>query len=67
MLNHFPILQVILPLMAAPTCLLLRHRRLVWMFSCIVSLLALLVSFQLLYQVQQFGAISYELGGWRAP
>ncbi|MFL0802804.1 MAG: monovalent cation/H+ antiporter subunit D family protein [Agarilytica sp.] len=67
MLSHFPILQVILPLMAAPTCLLLRQSKLVWMFATLVSALALLISFQLLYQVQANGPLIYELGGWQAP
>lgn len=64
---HFPILQVILPLMAAPICLILRHSKLVWFFTCIVSVLALLVSFQLLYETQTTGTIIYQLGGWQAP
>lgn len=67
MLSHFPILQVILPLMAAPICLMLRQSKLVWFFSCVVSVLALLISFQLLYQVQTGGVIIYQLGGWQAP
>lgn len=67
MLSHFPILQVILPLMAAPSCLILRQTKLVWMFTTLVCTLSLLVSFQLLYQVQVSGPIIYELGGWQAP
>ncbi len=67
MLSHFPVLQVILPLMAAPTCLLLRQSKLVWVFATIVCLLSMLISFQLLYIVQSQGTIIYELGGWKAP
>lgn len=67
MTSHFPILQVIIPLMAAPTCLLLRQARLVWMFSTIACAISLLISFQLLYQVQEQGTLIYELGGWTAP
>ncbi len=67
MLSHFPILQVILPLMAAPSCLILRQTRLVWMFTTIVCAMTLLVAFQLLYQVQVSGPIIYQLGGWQAP
>lgn len=67
MLNHFPILQVIVPLLAAPICLLLQQRRLVWIFTTLVSAIALLISFQLLYQVQTQGTLIYELGGWQAP
>ncbi|MFL0809398.1 MAG: monovalent cation/H+ antiporter subunit D family protein [Agarilytica sp.] len=67
MLSHLPVLQVIVPLMAAPACLLLRQARLVWMFATIVCALAFLISFQLLYQVQAHGELIYELGGWQAP
>lgn len=67
MLAHFPILQVILPLLAAPVALLLRNARLVWIFSCIVSVLSLLISLQLLLQVHSGGVIVYELGGWQSP
>jgi len=64
---HLPILQVIIPLMAAPICLLLNRSQLVWLFSLIVSGLAFAVSILLLQQVMASGVISYELGGWQAP
>lgn len=67
MLNHLPVLQVIVPLMAAPACLLLRQSKLVWVFATTVCAIALLISFQLLYQVQAHGPVIYELGGWQAP
>ncbi len=67
MLSHLPILQVIVPLLAAPVCLLLRQAKLVWMFATIASALALLISVQLLHQVHGAGVVVYELGGWRAP
>ena len=67
MLAHLPILQVIIPLMAAPLCLLLGRPRLVWLFTLIVSGLAFLVSVLLLQQVLSSGTIIYELGGWEAP
>ena len=28
---HFPVLQVVLPLLAAPVCVLLRHATLAWL------------------------------------
>lgn len=67
MLTHLPILQVILPLMAAPSCLILRRAGLVWLFTLAVSLSALAVSVLLLQQVYAAGPISYTLGGWEAP
>ena len=67
MLAHLPILQVIVPMMAAPLCLFLTRPRLVWLFALIVSGLAFLISCILLQQVMTSGAIIYELGGWDAP
>ena len=67
MLAHLPILQVIVPLMAAPLCLLLSRARLVWLFALIASGLAFLISGLLLQQVMTSGTIVYDLGGWDAP
>ncbi|MFI2809968.1 MULTISPECIES: monovalent cation/H+ antiporter subunit D family protein [Microbulbifer] len=67
MLSHLPILQVILPLVAAPSCMLIRRSSLVWFFSLLVSAGALVVSVLLLQQVIDSGPISYRLGGWEAP
>ena len=67
MLTHLPILQVIVPLMAAPLCLFLTRSRLVWLFALIVSGVAFLISSLLLQQVMDSGTIIYMLGGWDAP
>lgn len=67
MLAHLPVLQVIIPLMAAPLCLFLRRSHLVWLFALFVSGLALLISILLLQQVMDSGPIVYDLGGWDAP
>ena len=67
MLAHLPILQVIVPLMAAPLCLFLTRSRLVWLFALLASASAFLISTLLLQQVMASGTIIYELGGWNAP
>lgn len=67
MMTHFPVLQVILPLMAAPACLFLRKRDLVWMFATAVAFMSFAISLSLMFSVMQNGAVSYELGGWEAP
>ena len=65
--THLPALQIVLPLIAAPLCLLLRHGRLAWALSLLVSLGALVIAALLLAQVLASGPISYELGGWAPP
>ena len=67
MLVHLPILQVIVPLMAAPLCLFLNRPHLAWLFALIASGLAFLISSILLQQVMTSGTVIYALGGWDAP
>lgn len=68
MLSHLPILQVIVPLLAAPLCLfMLQHPKVTWLFATLASSMALLISLLLLQQVNAQGPISYMLGGWKAP
>lgn len=67
MTEHLPILQVILPLMAAPACIIVNRHREAWAFSLLVSLAALGISILLLREVLASGTISYALGGWDAP
>ena len=64
---HLPALQVVVPLLAAPACIVLRGRD--WPF--VVALLATWTAFAtacfLVVQVLDTGIISYELGGWAPP
>ncbi|WP_028880146.1 monovalent cation/H+ antiporter subunit D family protein [Terasakiella pusilla] len=64
---HLPILQILIPLMAAPFCVVLRHRDIAWFISLVVSLLCFAVSIMLLDRVLVEGVISYYMGDWPAP
>ena len=64
---HLPALQVVVPLLAAPLCLLLPGRRLPWLFATAVSWVALAIAATLLAQVLDTGTISYALGNWAPP
>ena len=64
---HLPILQVILPLIAAPVCLLMRNPLTCWMIATLVSWLAFAISVLMLIQVLDTGTIRYALGDWVAP
>lgn len=66
-MQHAPILPVIIPLLGAPLCLLIRHPRASAFFALLVASLSFLASCLLLQQVLQSGTISYELGGWAPP
>ena len=65
--SHLPILQIIIPLMAAPVCLLLRHSFAAWLFSLLVTFATFAVSIALLVQVLNDGPQSYALGSWAPP
>ncbi len=67
MSEHLPILQIVIPLISAPVCLLLRRRSLSWGFALIVSATVLYMALGLLSRVLTTGTISYELGGWAPP
>ena len=65
--HHLPALQVIVPLLAAPLCLLLRKPSLTRVFSQAVAWTCLTIAALLLAQVYDGGAISYVFGGWAVP
>lgn len=65
--QHFPVLPIILPLMAAPICILLGRSQLAWLFATIISGLSFLISIDLLSATLEHGFLSYALGGWEAP
>jgi len=67
MTAHLPVLQVIVPLLAAPLCLFLRIPRLVALFAILVSAATFLVSCGLLQQVLAHGTLIYSMGNWPAP
>ncbi len=62
--EHLPILQVLVPLLAAPLCLLVYERRFAWVISMALSLAALVIAVLLLQRTLADGVISYEIGGW---
>lgn len=66
-LDHLPILQVVLPLLAAPLCLLLRHASRSYWLALVTSWLAFLIAVLLLRQTLAIGPLSYEIGGWAPP
>lgn len=64
---HFPILIVILPLLASPLALLLRRSDPAWLLTLAVSWLLPFIALALERQVAADGVISYHLGGWPPP
>jgi multicomponent Na+:H+ antiporter subunit D len=67
MTAHLPILQVVIPLLAAPLCALLRRGELAWLFALAISWAAFAIAISLLNTILHSGTISYALGGWPPP
>ncbi len=65
--ENLPALQVVIPLVAAPICMLLRRGRLAWGFTLVVSWVVLGAAILLLNQALAEGTISYALGSWAPP
>ena len=62
--EHLPVLQIVIPILTAPICVLLRHSRVTWVLAMVVAWAALAMSAMLLGQVLDQGTITYALGGW---
>lgn len=67
MTAQLPILLVVVPLIAAPLMVLLRHGTLAWLLAVGISWAALAIALVLLAEVSGGGLISYYLGSWPAP
>jgi multicomponent Na+:H+ antiporter subunit D len=64
---QLPVLQVVVPLMAAPLCIVLRHRLVAWGWATLVSLVTFAMALALLDRTLGGGVLSYAVGGWAAP
>ncbi|MDX1570644.1 MAG: monovalent cation/H+ antiporter subunit D family protein [Xanthomonadales bacterium] len=65
--SHLLALQVVIPLLAAPVCVLLPQGRLPWLFSTAVAWICAAMAMVLLGEVMASGTLSYAMGGWIAP
>ncbi len=65
--SHLPILQIVIPLMAAPFIVLVGLRALAWWISMIIAIICVVISWMLLMDVIDGSLISYHIGGWAPP
>ncbi|MFN4338975.1 monovalent cation/H+ antiporter subunit D family protein [Parvibaculum sp.] len=64
---HLPALQVVIPLVAAPFCMMLGRGGFAWIFASVVSLVTFVISIALFTQTYDGTIISYHMGGWAPP
>jgi multicomponent Na+:H+ antiporter subunit D len=68
MMEHLPVLQVIVPLLAAPFVAFTRGRELAWVLTALITGVSFIISLLLYAHVSQTGdTLIYQLGGWAAP
>ncbi len=65
--EHESVLVVIIPLIAAALCVLVRHGGIAWLVATAVSILIFAFSIILLGDVLTTGTIVYQLGDWAPP
>ena len=65
--DHLPILEVLVPFVAAPLVVVLGSRRLAWPIAFAASAISFVIACVLLLQVLDGGYISYHIGGWAPP
>ena len=67
LIDHLPLLQVLVPFCTAPIIVLFGNRSLAWPLAFISSVISLIISVLLIISVREGGYISYTLGGWAPP
>ena len=67
MTEHFPILQVALPLIAAPVIVLVRNSALAWLITVLAAGGTLAIAATLLLTTANGEVISYAIGSWPPP
>ncbi len=65
--SQLPALQIIIPLLAAPICVIIRNSKVTWLISILASWVTFGISILLYLDVQTLGVISYEMGNWAPP
>ncbi len=65
--THLPALQIAIPLLAAPLCVVFRHHRIAWLIALATGIACITTSIVLLQEVNTTGTVIYSLGGWAAP
>ncbi|TDD35282.1 monovalent cation/H+ antiporter subunit D family protein [Actinomadura sp. KC06] len=67
MTAQLPALQVVIPLLCAPLCALLRSRTVAWLLFLIASAASLACASVMAWHVARGEVFRYAMGGWRPP
>ncbi|MEC7984990.1 MAG: monovalent cation/H+ antiporter subunit D family protein [Myxococcota bacterium] len=64
LMEHLPVLQIAIPLVAAPLVVFVRHRLFAWICTVLTSFFCLYGAITMLDVVQTAGPLVYQIGGW---
>lgn len=64
---QLPVIQVVLPMLMAPICVLVRKASVAWALALAATWTCLFTSLMILRQVMEHGVLSYHMGGWPPP
>ena len=67
MIEQLPALQLLLTLLAAPICSMMRNGDHAWRLATAATWMSVVVAVLLMIQVWDGGVISYQMGGWPPP
>jgi multicomponent Na+:H+ antiporter subunit D len=67
LLDHLPVLVVLIPLMTAPLCVLVDRPRASWIMALAAAWLSFASAIALALTVATSGTLTYQLGGWPPP
>jgi multicomponent Na+:H+ antiporter subunit D len=65
--THLPVLLIVIPLMAAPLCVMARHALIAWVIALFANLSIVLMAVIVWLNVYDSQPLHYALGGWVAP
>jgi len=66
-LAHLPVLEVVVPLIAAPLTLVLRRASIAWLLTTAACAFSFVAALFLAFEVVRGGPISYAIGSWAPP
>jgi multicomponent Na+:H+ antiporter subunit D len=67
LLDHLPVLVVLLPLLSAPVCILFDRALAAWSIALLAAWSSFGAALLLLTRILEHGPVSYQLGGWPPP
>jgi len=67
LVDHLPVLQILVPFLASPLIVVIGSRALAWPLTFAASIVSTVIAFLLVMQTLNGEVISYHLGGWAPP